>query len=327
MTSTAGPDPDDVAEQALRWHVRAHSGHLTPEESRALAAWLADDPRHERAYRALDGVWRDAADLELDRGTGRLSAPGASGVVRRPGSRRALAAAVALMMVVAGLVLWRYGYGPGLVHDLATTVGERRVVRLADGTDVWLDARSVADVDYGQGHRGLVLHAGRAFVQVAPDPARPFTISAGDASVTALGTAFAVGRRGDHGVHVAVAEHAVAVRWRGRDVSRLAATRQLTIDRAGHAGPVTRIDRQAVGAWRQGRLIVEGLALGEVIERLADHRAAPILVADEAVARLPVSAVLDLDDIDGALAALASVLPIRLHGLGPLLTIVSRAER
>lgn len=329
LTSPAGSNGDRIAEEALRWHARVHSGHLTVEQSRALEAWLAAAPEHLRVYRELDGIWEAAADLRVDAATGRL-APPAAWAVGRPAVARAvrpaLAAVLALLLVFAGLGLWRGGHGPGLFHDMATAVGERRVIELADGSTLWLDARSAADFDAAADHRRLVLHAGRAFVQVAPDAGRPFTVAAGQATVTALGTAFAVDRGADGAVGVAVAEHGVSVRWRGHEVAQLMAARRTTVDAAGHAAPATRIARQAVGAWRHGRLVAEGLTLGQVVDRLADYRMAPILVTG-AAARLRVNAVLDLDDVDAALVALQLALPIRVRGLGPLLAVVDRADR
>src|SRR3546814_14300232 len=73
-----------------------------------------------------------------------------------------------------------------------TVLGERRVVTLADGSTVSLDAASEVRVAYSERARELALVRGQARFDVAHDPRRPFAVQARDQRVVAPGTAFNV---------------------------------------------------------------------------------------------------------------------------------------
>jgi len=73
----------------------------------------------------------------------------------------------------------------------ATEVGERRSVRLADGSLVELDGGSELTVQFDASSRQLTLERGRARFDVAHEN-RPFIVQAGGGSVTARGTLFDV---------------------------------------------------------------------------------------------------------------------------------------
>src|SRR3546814_3966246 len=79
-----------------------------------------------------------------------------------------------------------------------TVLGERRVVTLADGSTVSLDAASEVRVAYSERARELALVRGQARFDVAHDPRRPFAVQARDQRVVATGTAFNVDRSEEH---------------------------------------------------------------------------------------------------------------------------------
>src|SRR3546814_16085472 len=70
--------------------------------------------------------------------------------------------------------------------------GERRTVRLADGTAITLNTDSAVRVGYVADRRLVRLLRGQALFEVAKDPHRPFVVQAGAKQITALGTIFEV---------------------------------------------------------------------------------------------------------------------------------------
>src|SRR3546814_11650488 len=70
-----------------------------------------------------------------------------------------------------------------------TVLGERRVVTLADGSTVSLDAASEVRVAYSERARELALVRGQARFDVATDPHRPSAVQAHDQRVVVTGTA------------------------------------------------------------------------------------------------------------------------------------------
>src|SRR5690606_12155282 len=76
--------------------------------------------------------------------------------------------------------------------EFATAKGERRTVRLADGSTITLNTDSAIRVGYVADRRLVRLLRGQALFEVARDPHRPFVVQAGAKQVTALGTIFEV---------------------------------------------------------------------------------------------------------------------------------------
>src|SRR5262249_47946826 len=74
----------------------------------------------------------------------------------------------------------------------ASSRGEVRNIALPDGSAVTLDAQSTVVARFGANARNIDLERGRAFFAVAPDPAKPFAVTAGDRRVIAVGTRFDV---------------------------------------------------------------------------------------------------------------------------------------
>ena len=93
---------------------------------------------------------------------------------------------------------------------LTTGVGETRTIRLPDGSIISAGADTDLVATLLKGSRTVVLGNGEAYFRVVKNPGRPFTVRAGDTTVTDIGTAFDV-RRTLNGVIVAVAEGVVDV--------------------------------------------------------------------------------------------------------------------
>ena len=74
-------------------------------------------------------------------------------------------------------------------------------------------------------------------------------------------------------------------------------------------------------AWRQGRLVVSGRPLAEVVGTLARYRTGRVLLLDRAAAARPVSGVFDLTDVDHALDLLADSLALRVTRLPGLVVL------
>src|SRR5262249_6139101 len=155
-------------------------------------------------------------------------------------------------------------------------VGERRSITLADGSRVDLDADSALSVAFSDAQRRITLERGRAFFQVAKDPARPFIVAAGAGEIRALGTAFDVKHGADRTVRVAVAEHAVSVAVAG-DSQRLVEGGMMDYDERG-LGPMARADLASLLSWRQDRLFFQDAPLGDVVADLDRYRRGRIVI-------------------------------------------------
>src|SRR5690606_33586604 len=129
--------------------------------------------------------------------------------------RRAAVAKLAILLAAlpAGWLGWRAVKEKGWAADYRTALGERRDIRLADGTRVTLNTRTAIDVRFDSRQRTIILREGEILVQTAPDtayPRRPFKVQSIEGGMEALGTRFSVREDGGR-THLAVLEGAVRI--------------------------------------------------------------------------------------------------------------------
>jgi len=208
--------------------------------------------------------------------------------------------------------------------DYATSIAELRDVTLEDGSVVHLDAGSAIAVNYGAERREVSLLAGRAFFEVVPGMDRPFVVRADDVTVAVTGTAFDV-RTADDGLAVAVLSGTVEVGTAGArvPVRRLAGGDSLTIDRHSRKVEQARVAPENVASWREGRLVVDGASLAEVVEELGRHHRGFILLRDPELAARRVTGVFDLRRPLDALDAIAGSQRASIVRLTPYLVLLS----
>lgn len=362
----AGQDPLDAA--AADWLVRRQDG-LTPEEEAELQAWLAADPAHADALEQLEDVWGrmddvpDADLAALRTGLARDAAPAATPALPSPPpfpaqpqptfpaarpapttpSRRAwlldlgrlLPQAALASLAVGTLGGGWYGWNAwrrqaSFVQALATQRGQHKQVRLPDGSTLWLDTATQADVALYRHRREFRLNEGQVFFAVQSLPGQPFEVLAGGTRVTVVGTRFAVrytrqglGEAG--GVHVAVEEGRVRVAPAdapaGTQAVALVAGECVQTDAAGVPGAVGRSAGTAA-AWREGRLNFDNTPLAQALAEFERYADTGLVLRDPAVAALRVHGSFDLRQADAFARALPQVLPVRLRRVDGRLEIV-----
>jgi transmembrane sensor len=304
----------------VEWLLRLRAA---PEE-RALRqefeTWLAGDESHRRAWRSVQRVWGLSGDLPaLAANRGKILAvprPVRSNGWRIAGLALATIAAIHLVPVVA--LHW--------TADYATSIGELRDVTLEDGSVVHLDAGSAIAVNYGTERREVSLLAGRAFFEVVTATGRPFVVRIDDATVAVTGTAFDV-RTADDGLTVAVLSGTVEVGLAAdsRPARSLTGGESLTVDRRSRKVEQAKIPPQDVASWREGRLVVDGASLAEVVEELGRHHRGFIVIRDPELAARRVTGVFDLRRPLEALDAIAGSQRASITRITPFLLLLSSA--
>lgn len=288
----------DILDEAAEWLVTLHAGSVSTEDRQAWMAWRARSAAHEQA-------WQRAEQLL---GTlGGVPAALAMPALDRTRARRAALAKLAALLAVAPAAwgAWRWSESEGWTADYRSATGERREIRLDDGTRLTLDTGAAVDVRYDATQRIVVLRAGNLHITTASDP-RPFEIHTRDGRLRALGTRFTVALRDGHS-RLAVEEGAVRVTTE-HDSQVVQAGEQTAFSGRGIDSPATR--DPAASAWTRGMLMADGMPLGELIAELSRYRRG-ITRCDPAVARLRVSGTFPLADTDRSLAMLAATYPLR----------------
>lgn len=323
--------PELRHEQAGEWCMRVADGSLDDEARAAFEAWLASDPENRTAFDKAILVWQameagsespTLLDVRLDaleslrRGQQRRWARRLSAGWQR---RAALAASLLILLGV-GLLLVLADQS----QSFETGIGERRVVTLDDGSRISLDAASRVEVDYEDDRRALVLVAGRAKFDVAKDPLRPFSVTAGGKTVVATGTSFSV-ELVSHQVRVVLYEGRVDVLAPAGEQLRLAQTgkpveQELTPGRelvteaeqnpARVEAVVAPVDPVRSSAWEAGQLFFTDEPLARVVERLNRYSRERLVVTDAAAASLPISGVFSAGDTQAFVQGLSGVFPV-----------------
>ncbi len=345
------PDTDDRRArrlvEAAAW--RVHLAETDSETHEDFEAWLAADPRNEAAWRQVQESWNLLGEqasapelLELRRAALR-DARNASRKRWRNASfssrfvRRAFVAA--LLLAAVGAVLY---WNASRAEVYRTVAGERRVVRLEDGSQIALDSRSEVRVRYTDDARDLTLLRGQARFDVAQDEAgRPFSVAAAGQRVVAMGTAFNVDLLGPS-MRVTLIEGRVLVipEESAPSPTALAAVSKVSTNESGaaetaravpvnqrrrgielRAGEQLEISPEAppsivpanierATAWQQGRLVFEDEPLSSVVVRVSHYGDKRIRVVDGDVAEMRISGVFNAGDVDGFIATVTAYLPV-----------------
>lgn len=307
---------DDQARRdvAADWVVRIESADLPEDEAAAFDAWLSSDPENAAAFDEALAMSQAIASLAPA-----ISRDLAARRAARPVDRRLVLGAGGLAAAAAAAVV----VGPLLttpqIATYATARGERRTVRLPDGSVVDLNGATRMTVEFRRGRRDVTLHGGQAVFDVAHDVHRPFFVAAGDRMVRVVGTQFDV-RWLDRKVSVTVARGAVEVSpglgGSGR-AYRLHPGQRLEHVAGETATQVAAAEPAEVLGWRTGRLVYRGQPLSEVVADLNQQFETPIRIEDRQLAATPISGVLMVDDQDAVIRRLALLVPISAVRSGP----------
>lgn len=302
--------------EAVDWILRTQEGGLTDAEKADFQDWLDRDPQNRHVYGQAERVMGSEARMAIE------SDPALRDFDYHPPNRTKPAAASLLAIVVAGSLFFLFDGPIRLQADRIAGTGEMPVITLSDGSTVHLNASSAIAHDYTDGRRTVRLLRGQAYFEVAPDPNRPFTVEAGEISVTALGTAFDV-RRGSTETDVTVTQHAVRVEFAGdgQEPLRVEEGERAAYDHVTHASAVGEADMTLALAWRRGELVLDNAPLSYVVEEMSRHFSGRIVVASDELARRRVSGMMAVSDTDAALRFLENALGVRTNRVGPVIVI------
>jgi transmembrane sensor len=304
----AHAQPLDFAtlEAAARWYVDLRGEVPDDAVREAHRRWLERDPRHVQAWERLARLQDKLGQLSPA-----VARPTLAGVRAK---RRDVLKVLSILLMAggAGTLAWNTTPLRTLMADQRTGTGERRRVRLDDGSQLHLNTATAVDIRYSAHLREIRLLEGEIQIETSPDAlARPFVVHTAEGSIRALGTRFVV-RHDAEQTLVSVQEHAVDVRC--ADLSgpavRVDAGQQLSF-RRDVIDVVQRATAQA-DAWTRDMLVVNDWRLGDFVGELQRYRPGH-LGCDPAVAALRISGAFHLASTDTILDNLTSTLPVRIR--------------
>lgn len=320
-------DSADPIEAADEWLVYLYSGSASDDGKVAFRVWLADSPEHVQAYKNAEQLWRDMGlnalsladfdechivqntELEIE-----VPPQSKSTVAKRQG----LAALAASVVLIASMAVWWFEQDTlqPAAHYVSHTA-QILTISLEDNSSVVLSADSSLTVSYSKEGRNLNLLRGRAYFEVAPDPSRPFVVSAGNATATALGTAFDVNI--DEGVTVSVTHGTVNVESYPNGQSepyshsrKINAGQWVRTDKLGAISSVLSFDMNEMLAWRSGRLVYQGEKLSVITAEINRYRTKKIRLLDKTLQDKRITLSVASDKTEQVIAAIQATEAVRI---------------
>ena len=306
---------DAITEAAAQWCMRLHEPDCTRQEREAFAVWLNANPLHALEYEAMLEIWGVSEHLARP-------APAAARVVALPSAPRrstwqrfAVAAAVTLLALpVAAYSGWQLGWVPN-AHERYSADASARTVTLPDGSQVELNLGSQLTFSNYKDQRRVTLGKGEAFFKVSHDASHPFLVQAAEGQVRVTGTQFNVWMYEDQ-VRVTLLEGSVLVTSNKRlsgDGLRLEPGMQARYkagDYAAQINPTAAVSSEL--AWRNGKLVLDNLALADALPLINRYLDSPLSLADSATGKLRIGGVFNTRQIDRLVSSLPKVLPVYL---------------
>ncbi len=316
-----GGDFRRIDDQAAAWAARRLSGAFNKNDEAQFLAWLDADARHSIALAEYMAI-ADASALAG--AAGGLQTPANDETVRRrtPARKAWLigAPAVAASLFAAFFFIAPMQDGPTQIERFATVRGETRDISLPDGTTVTLNTDTVLTFSADDDGRYATLERGEVFFDVAREESRPFTVDAGDAHATVLGTSFTIRKKQAESV-ICVISGVVAVRSTAdipdADGVRLGAGQQIVVASTGDVSGINNFDTDIAATWRHGYLYFDKTPLTRVVADLNRYFDPQIELGDAALGDAPVSGRVELADQDIAVRAISVALSLKVDQRDP----------
>lgn len=307
--SVSEAEYDAITDAAAHWCMRLHAADCTGAERQAFQSWHDAHPLHAFEYAAMLEIW-DVAE--------HLPRPETSPVLVpfKPRSRlRAYAVAAAICLValpLAAFTGWEAGWLPNAYERFETT-HDVRVVTLGDGSQVEMNLGTQLVYSNYKDQRRLTLNRGEAFFKVSHDSAHPFILRAGDGRVRVTGTQFNVWKYEDQ-VRVMLLEGSVKISSDTVHGSVPLTPGMQASYQHGDATPKVRAintDDSAL-AWRQGKLVLDNLALADALPLINRYLSKPVMLADTPTGAIRIGGIYNINEVNNLIPSLPKVLPVYL---------------
>ena len=337
-------------EAAATWLARLDRG-LEEHERAELKAWLRENRANADSLLELAAVWDHLGLLSELSGLLPLERP------VRP--RRTLKYAAGALTAVAAALLCGVGIRIWLAEPVetssptaaasyhrtfGTSIGERAVEELPDGSRITLNTNTEVSVRYSDQQRAVEMRRGEAHFSIARDVERPFGVRAAGRVVQALGTAFNIRLDNANGLEVIVTEGEVSVFEAGEanDVMDRTAAPTAAVDFGHSAAPTALVEGQGLRleerpaggdaalmiqrlepvdldiklAWQRGMVIFRGEPLVAVLAEFGRYTTTEFVLDSDGLAEVRVGGYFRAGDIEGLLAALKENFQISAERIG-----------
>ncbi|WP_415834664.1 FecR domain-containing protein [Kerstersia similis] len=308
---------EKLEKQAILWLVRLQSQPGDTSLQQACMNWRQRHPTHEHAWQSVQSSYSQLRQHVQQVPAGLPVSP--SKLLHRSANqlsrRRALGQFGSLLVLAfpAGWIVHEYTPWQRLRADHATSIGQRALLTLDDGSRLHLNTDSAVRLRFGPDERLILLDRGEISLNsVAARPGAPFLplrVETRDGSLDATGTQFSVRQRSD-GSQLHVATGNVPMQGRHMQAPTLAHAAGDYLLTANAARPIANPGMDMM-AWTEGQLVAQDMLLSDFLAEIGRYRPGRLDWAPE-IASLRISGTYQLNDTDSLLALLPRVLPVEI---------------
>lgn len=300
-----------AVKQAIHWMLSLRESGNDPVLSQQCERWRNAEQEHEQAWQRVMSLHQDL-DLRAVTGAG-VALQTLETSQRRLHRRQALKLLSGAALV--GSTSWLANDLDTLsawTSDYATATGERRTVRLPDGSLLQLNTRSAVDLAFTEQQRMVHLKQGELMLTCSQTTyqGRPLLVQTRDALLEGFEGRFVVSQDADC-TRVSVSQGRVAIHRPGTgELQWMADGQNWRIDALG-AQHLAQVDMDAA-AWAEGLIVTRDMRLADFLVQVSRYRHGYLGCSDD-IADLRLSGVFRLEDPDQLLQLLPQTLPVQLR--------------
>lgn len=283
---------------------RYYSGEASPEEMECVENWSKLSSHNMEMFLGARFVWErslklDKLEFDTEKALSKVQGKLDFGQDRPVWSlvtikKIAGIAAAILIPVIIFFSLYQKRSESETAYQVTVTSGEIRYVKLADGSEVWLNKNSRLQVpEKFTGNQFRLKLEGEAYFMVAKNPGRVFAVETAEAVVKVLGTAFNLKATRDEKKSVlSVTEGKVlCTSWVNEE--KIVEKGEEAVISPNSAIALNKLANENFLSWKTKILRFRETPLGEVAKALGDFYNTSFVIEDSQLRDLPVSTTLN----------------------------------
>lgn len=300
-----------VVKQAIHWMLQVRENGASPQLLVQCEQWRNASHEHELAWQRVHSLQQEM-NLRAVPGAGMVALQTLETSQQRLHRRQALKLLGGVAMLGSAAWLSKdLGALDPWTSDLVTATGERRSMRLVDGSLLNLNTHTAVDLAFDNHQRRVQLKHGELMLTCAEHPlgpaGRPLLVQSRDALLEGFDGRFVVRQERDC-TRVTVSHGKVAIHHPGPAGLQWVGAGEAFLVTPRGATPVVQQNMDA-GAWADGLIVTRNMRLGDFLAEVARYRHGYLSCSDE-IADLRLSGVFRLDDTDKLLQLLPQTLPV-----------------
>lgn len=174
---------------------------------------------------------------------------------------------------------------PQKTNTLSTSNGEMYRLKLADGTNVWLNASSSITFSPSLIHKGsrTVILKGEGYFEVSKDKRHPFIVRTGQQDIEVLGTKFDINAYEDSGkIRTTLLEGSVKISTKQNREAEIKPGQQAIL-LANGALSISEVDTEQAVAWKDGNFMFDNENLENIMNNIGRWYNVEIIYQNEEI--------------------------------------------